>query len=228
MSEWWTYRPSDFLMFAPRTYWRLFELQNEALWPLQPLLLLAALLLLAGAWSRHLPSLRTGALGFSLAWAWVAWDFLAQRYAPINWAAASFAWGFAAMAAALFALAVRRPDTAGSKGRQRAGLGLMLWAVLGHPLLALAFGRPWAQAEVIGLAPDPTAIATLGLLLCIDARPHALVWLLRAGAMAWLVVSAATLATMGSPQSAVPLAAVLIAGLALRLSGPGARATHPA
>ena len=25
MSEWWTYRPSDFLLFAPRTYYRLFE-----------------------------------------------------------------------------------------------------------------------------------------------------------------------------------------------------------
>ena len=41
MSEWWTYRPSDFLMFAPRTYWRLFELHNEAWWPAQPLLVLA-------------------------------------------------------------------------------------------------------------------------------------------------------------------------------------------
>ena len=32
MSEWWTYRLSDFLMFSPRTYHRLFELHNaEAL-----------------------------------------------------------------------------------------------------------------------------------------------------------------------------------------------------
>ena len=28
MSEWWTYRISDFLMFAPATYWRLVELHN--------------------------------------------------------------------------------------------------------------------------------------------------------------------------------------------------------
>ena len=28
MSEWWTYRPSDFLLFSARTYWRLFELHN--------------------------------------------------------------------------------------------------------------------------------------------------------------------------------------------------------
>jgi hypothetical protein len=35
MSEWWTYRLSDFLLFAPNTYYRLFELYNDAIWPLQ-------------------------------------------------------------------------------------------------------------------------------------------------------------------------------------------------
>jgi len=215
MSEWWTYRPADFLMFAPRTYWRLFELQNEALWPVQPVLLALALVLLVALWRSQPPGLRTATLGAALACAWVAWDFLAQRYAPINWAAAGFAWAFALMAVALFALALRRPQATGSALRRRTGLGLVLWASLAHPLLALASGRPWAQAEVMGLAPDPTAIATLGVLLCIEARPHALVGLLRAGALAWLLVSAATLATMGSLQSVVPLTAIGLAGVAL-------------
>ena len=228
MSEWWTYRPSDFLMFAPRTYWRLFELQNEALWPLQPIVLLVVLVLLAGVWRRHLPSLRTAVLGFALAWAWVAWDFLAQRYAPINWAATHVAWGFALMAIALFVLALRRPEATGSTVCQRAGLGLLLWATLLHPLVPMAAGRPWMQAEVIGLAPDPTAIATLGLLLCVEARPRHLVWLLRTGTMAWLLASAATLATMGTAQAVVPLAAVLIAGLALCVRPPAAWAKPPA
>ena len=34
MSEWWTYRAEDFLLFSPRVYWRMFELHNTALWPL--------------------------------------------------------------------------------------------------------------------------------------------------------------------------------------------------
>ena len=29
MQEWWTYRPADFLLFSPRTYWRLFELATR-------------------------------------------------------------------------------------------------------------------------------------------------------------------------------------------------------
>ena len=36
MSEWWTYSLSDFLLFSPRTYYRLFELYNLAIWPTQP------------------------------------------------------------------------------------------------------------------------------------------------------------------------------------------------
>ena len=34
MSEWWSYRAEDFLLFSPRVYWRTFELHNAALWPL--------------------------------------------------------------------------------------------------------------------------------------------------------------------------------------------------
>ena len=33
MSEWWTYAPSDFLMFSPRVYYRLFEFYNRSFWP---------------------------------------------------------------------------------------------------------------------------------------------------------------------------------------------------
>jgi hypothetical protein len=35
MSEWWTYSLSDLLMFSARTYYRLFELYNLAIWPAQ-------------------------------------------------------------------------------------------------------------------------------------------------------------------------------------------------
>jgi hypothetical protein len=31
MSEWWTYSLWDFLLFSPRTYYRLFELYNLAI-----------------------------------------------------------------------------------------------------------------------------------------------------------------------------------------------------
>ncbi len=224
MSEWWTYRPSDFLMFAPRAYWRLFELQNEAWWPAQAVFLLLALALVIGLWCRHVPSLKAGVFGLALAWGFVAVTFLWQRYAPINWAASGFAWAFGAQALGLLVLALRHTVHAtAAHGRRRIGLALLLWASLGHPMLPLVLHRPWMQAEVLGLAPDPTVIATLGLLLAIEAGSRGLLGLLRAGAMAWLAVSAATLATMGSVLAVVPLAALLLALCALWMA-PAARA----
>jgi hypothetical protein len=219
MSEWWTYRPSDFLMFAPRTYWRLFELQNEALWPWHVVCALLALALVLGLLGGGMRALRLGMAGAALAWAFVAWAFLWQRYAPVNWAATWLAWAFTAQSLGLLALSVSgalNPPT--GVLRRGVGTGLLLWAVLAHPALAWAFGRPWVQAEVVGIAPDPTVIATLGLLLCADADERglrALLWALRAMALAACLVSAATLATLGSAQAGVLLAAALVAVAAL-------------
>src|SRR5205807_4521090 len=47
MSEWWTYSLSDFLLFSPRTYYRLFELYNLALWPGQIAAIALGIVLLA-------------------------------------------------------------------------------------------------------------------------------------------------------------------------------------
>ena len=215
MSEWWTYRPEDFLMFAPRTYWRLFELHNQAWWPAQALAALAGLAIVGGLWRSRPAALRFATGVLALSCAFVAWAFLWQRYAVINWAAQGLAWAFGAQAIGLLVLATRASLVmAAGQMRQQVGLGLLVWAVLLHPLLAPALGRPWVQAEVLGLAPDPTAIAMLGVLLCADALSRAtrvVLGVLRAGALAWCAVSAATLATMGSAQGWVMLGAVVVA-----------------
>src|SRR5262245_5212383 len=44
------------------------------------------------------------------------------------------------------------------------GIALCVYALALHPLIALVAGRPLHATEVVGLAPDPTASATLGLL----------------------------------------------------------------
>ncbi|HBI69285.1 MAG TPA: hypothetical protein DDZ22_09770 [Massilia sp.] len=47
MSQWWTYTLSDLLMFSKPTYFRLFALLNEAVWPAHLVALLAGLALVA-------------------------------------------------------------------------------------------------------------------------------------------------------------------------------------
>ena len=87
MSEWWTYSLSDFLLFSPRTYYRLFELYNVAIWPLQIVGLalgvaIVGLLLRDVAWRG-----RAIAAALAACWLWVAWAYFQKRYETINWAA---------------------------------------------------------------------------------------------------------------------------------------------
>lgn len=196
MSEWWTYRLSDFLMFAPATYWRLVERYNRELWPLQLVAIAAGLLLLAMAARPRPWTGRAVAAVLALAWLWVGWAFHAQRYATINWAAQYLAAAFVAQAALLagVALFARAAVPSASAARPRAAGALLAVAgVLLYPLLAPALGRPWAQAEVFGLMPEPTALATLGLLLVTGRRGRGwlaaipVLSLLVGGATAWLL-----------------------------------------
>jgi hypothetical protein len=96
MPEWWTYALSDFLLFSPRTYYRLIERHNLAIWPAQ-LLALTLGVAIAGLLHRPTRGRSRGIAGILAAlWAWVGWTFVAGRYATINWAASYFAWLFAA------------------------------------------------------------------------------------------------------------------------------------
>jgi hypothetical protein len=232
-AEWWTYHPSSFLMFSPRIYWRLFESINAAYAPVAGALIALSLLWLALRTRRLARDGSAGSAAFAArlplavlaaCWLFVAWVFLLERFAPINWPARYFAAGFVLQAALLGALAASNGLCAsGFKSRSIAGLGLALWALLAHPLLALAFGRPWRQAEVFGLAPDPTVIATLAVLMLVEVpESSGARRLLRVATfvpIAWCAMSAATLATMGSGQAWVVLAAAIAYLLCLRSTG---------
>ncbi len=210
MSEWWTYSLSDFLLFSPRTYYRLSELYNIAIWPAQIVMLalgIAIVLLLrrSGAWQA-----RAAAVILAASWLFVAWAYLIGHYDTINWAASYFAAGFVLQVVLLVWTGVvrnrlslrRRAD-----GASRAGLGLFLFALIVEPLIAPLLGRPWTQAEVFGVAPDPTVVATLGVLTSAE-RPH---WHLLLVPLLWCALSGATLWTMQSPEALVLPAAAVVA-----------------
>lgn len=208
-------------MFAPRTYWRLFELHNEAMWPTQWLAAGLALFLAGAIWQGRIGAMRAGLSLLAACWAMVAWSFLWQRFAPINTAASSFAIAFAVQAVGLLVLSLCGAlHMATDPLRTRTGLALLAWAVLLHPALATLFARPGSQAEFFGLAPDPTVIGTLGVLLCLTSRhPRArgLLMGLWGVALLWCAVSAATLWTMGTAQGWVPaLAAALALTMGMR------------
>lgn len=210
MSEWWTYGLADFLLFSPATYYRLFALYNHALWPVPLAALAAGGLLIALGRRGGSGDTRAGLALLALAWLWVAYGYLHLRYARINWAADSYAPAFVLQALLLAIVALRlQPRQPPIRGVRHVGLGMTVAAVLLMPCFAPLSGRPWAQAEIFGLAPDPTVLATLGLLLQAPLRRLHLAVLLPVP-LVWCAISGATLWTMRSPVAAwLPLAAAI-------------------
>ena len=214
MSEWWTYSLSDFLLFSPRTYYRLFELYNAAIWPAQVVALVLGVVLLVLT-VRPVPW-RGWCMAAVLAgcWLWVASFYQSQHYATINWAAAYFAYGFAIEALLL-------SWTGGIRDRLRfrglldiagaSGFGLAAFALVIYPLIGpLMLSRPWTQVEIFGVVPDPTVLATLGVLVAAE-RPH---WHLMVLPLMWCVISGATLWTMEAPEAPImPVAAAIALAL---------------
>jgi hypothetical protein len=225
MSEWWTYTLTDFLLFSPRTYYRLFELYNTDVWPTQVLALVLGLAILAGTIVSTPWSGRVIAAMLAVFWLIVAWAYLLQRYDTINWAARYFAIGFALEAVLLAWTGIIRNHLRAETGTvAKVGVAIIVYALAIHPLIASLSGRPWTQAEIFGLAPDPTVIATLGVLLA-ATRPN---WHLLILPLLWCAISGLTLWTMESPEAppmaliaAVVMAVTVMKSLTFRRSLDG-------
>jgi hypothetical protein len=216
MTEWWTYRLTSFLLFSPRTYHRLFELYNLAIWPAQlaaAAIGLAIVALLVGK-HRQRDRIITGLM--AACWLWVAWAFLYQRYAQINWVAPWFAVAFAVEAALLVGFGVLGGrvvfDNTGGR-RFWIAISLITMTVLAYPVLPPLTGRSWSTAEMFGVAPDPTALATAAMLALGRGRIR---WLLLVIPLLWCVTTASLLWAMDAPE-AIVVAVTAIAALLLAM-----------
>ena len=210
MSEWWSYTLSDFLLFSPRTYYRLLELYNLAIWPMQLAGVAIGLGIAAMLASKRDQRERIIALLLAACWLWIAWGFHYERYAQINWAAKWVAAAFALQAIFLIVVGVvRRPvSQAPRDGGNRIAAAIVAITVLGYPLIAPLAGRPWTAAEAFGVAADPTAIGTIAALSTVGGRAR---WLLLFVPLLWCTVAVATLWAMEAPETVVVAGAALLA-----------------
>lgn len=212
-----TYSLSDFLMFSPEMYFRLYELYNAAIWPIQVgVAVLAPAVAWLGAGSRPWRG-RLGAALLAAAWAAVAWGFFLRWYAEINLVAPWLAAGFLLQALLLAALGtlgghlgfVGRGHPAG-----RVGLALLVYAALVHPLVGPLAGRSWTGVELFGLAPDPTVLGTLAVLAAARGTAR---WALAVIPLLWCLASGLTYVAMGVAHGLVTPALGLVAVLAMAL-----------
>jgi len=165
----------------------------------------------------HLSFRRIAAAILAGLWLWVGWAYFLERYQTINWAAGYVAVAFCIEAllllwrGGLYGLSTSLRSHSGP-----AGLFIFMFALCAYPLVAPLLGRPWTQAEVFGLAPDPTAMATLGILMASSVWR----WELLVIPGLWCLASAVTLWAMGSPDAVLPAiaaAAALLSAIARRL-----------
>ncbi len=207
------------LPFTPEVYFRLIAQYNAEIWPGQIVVyaLGALTVLLVVLWPRAWVG-RFVAAFLAFCWLWIGAVWHLQHYATIVWAA----WGFAALfcvQGVLFARAGasrRKPVQFGFRAGPAgwAGLILMLFGLAGYPLVAVLAGPHWPGIPLFGVAPGPTTIFTLGLLLLAEQGPPRQLIVLP---VLWSLVQGATALLMAFPADlVVPAAGILTAILAIR------------
>jgi hypothetical protein len=209
-----SYSLVDLIPFSRETYFRLFERYNVGVWPAPVIGLAMGLTALLTARRAEGRVLRAPYLLTAACWVWVGWVFQIHWFAPLSWAGTYFGIGFllqgVLMAVVIGRCPIPRAPEATDRGRGPA-LWILVFAFALQPLLGLVSGRPWYGLEVFASAPDPTALATLGLLLMIH---HPLRWLLAIIPIIWCLISGATLWVLGDPTwPFMPLGAALYLGV---------------
>ncbi|RFF28215.1 MULTISPECIES: DUF6064 family protein [unclassified Wenzhouxiangella] len=202
MGNWQSYRLEDFIPFSPEIYWRLVERINEAFWPLH---ILTAALGVAALTLALRGNTRVALALLAPAWLSSGIIFHFEYYAELNWAAPWFGWSFIVQAALLTAIAATNatPREPGHSGKvtRLSGAAITIGALLAYPLIT---------AETYGLHPDPTAIATLGILL-VSLR-GVIAWLAILIPTLWCLVSTLTLIPLEAAWAPLPLAVAIVSG----------------
>jgi len=198
IDDWASYALADFVPFTAEVYSRLIERVNAAWWPLQVVTGVVGLAALALAWrGRARPAL----LLLAPAWAFCGVVFHLQHYAELTWAAAWFGGAFLFQATLLAGLAWsgRAAEPRPGHGPLAwVGMGLALFGLVGDPALDPVAGTGWRAAEVFALHPDPTAVATLGLLMVAGGGFRAVLAAILP--VLWMQFAGLTLVAMGDAR----------------------------
>lgn len=208
-----SYAVGDFIPFVDEVYYRLFERQFEAWWPVHLLLLASGVIALAFACmgkNRIVAVL----LGFLLLVCSVTFHF--RLYAELTPVGSIFGWAFLVQIPLVLAWGFMtkfhqsfRPDFPTIAGAAIAMFGLAV-----YPLLAFATERSGlGAAEYLGMAPDPTVCFIMGILL-MSARSY---WFLLLFPIP-LLWSATTGATLNALDAPLPMTLPVLAAVALSTS----------
>lgn len=198
---------------------------NALLWPAQVMALLLGLVLVYLSIRPHDRYARLPAFLVATAWLGVGIGYFGLHFSTLNWAAWLSAALFVAQGLLLVWTGVIRNglrlrytnDVSG-----RAGLGFLVFAIAGYPLLGLVTGTGVAALPIVGIDPGPTVLLTWGFLL-LSATPVPIVLTLIPFIAACVGAAAGWLIDLPADLILPPAA---IAGLWLLLAARRSQSRH--
>jgi hypothetical protein len=184
------------LPFTAEILFSSFEQYNRALWPLPIGATALGIVMLALALRPARAGDRVIGMLLALAWLWVGVGYHILHFAALDFAAPAYGAFFVVQGLLLgWSALVRNGLAFRFKGDLFGwcGLALALAAALAWPFADGLWSPGWPSVRVVGLAPGPTAVFTLGMLLLSVGRTPLhlalipLLWTLIAGATAWIL-----------------------------------------
>lgn len=159
--------------FTTEQFFAVFAAYNTAVWPIQILAYAAGVLAVA----LLLRPSRSATLGIAavlaLFWAVNGLAYHWTWFAPINPIARVFAAAFVLQAILLAAAPILTPSLRfelRADTRSALGLALITYAMVVYPLIGALVGHTWPAVPMFGIAPCPTTIFTIGMLLLAPGR----------------------------------------------------------
>lgn len=213
-------------MTAPFTiaeFLGVFVAYNAAIWPAQIAVYVLGAVAVAALWLK-LPRLILAIL--ALMWLGTGIGYHYLFFASINPAAPLFA-GFFVLQAVLFAACAVAPRKLsfciGRDLRTGAGLASIFYAMIIYPALGFWAGHGFMAGPMFGVAPCPTTIFTIGMLLL--ARDRAVFWL-SVVPILWSIIGLAAALQLGMFEDfALPVAGLLLL-LVLACARPPKKELH--
>jgi hypothetical protein len=206
-----TVETEDLVMpFTQEEFFQVFALYNAAMWPLQILFYVAGVAAVALTYRQSRAS--TATISFVLALMWMIngvayhWSF----FAAVNPIARGFAVLFMIEALLLLAAPFLWPSfriEARRDSRTFVGLGMAAFAAIAYPILGYLAGHNYPAVPVFGIAPCPTTIFTMGILLLGPWKVAR--WLLILPGL-WSLIGGSAAVLLDVPQDFGLIAAFLI------------------
>jgi Family of unknown function (DUF6064) len=184
--------------FTVEQFFDVFARYNQALWPWQIVAVLCGIIAVA----LQLARTRVAARAVLIAYHWTF-------FAPINPAAGLFAVAFVFQALLLLGVVVIAKDLRLEVRRDLSsilGLGLIVFALAVYPGIGWLAGHRYPAIPIFGVAPCPTTIFTIGILL--QGPWRSVRWLLVLPGL-WAAVGGSASVFLGVPQDYALVASLL-------------------